>query len=133
AALGCELQLVHEVVVHEVGALRVEQRGMDVDPDRRMLLAEIVGQLGVWHQVEPEQLHGRPPGGGAIGVAALSARFARPRSPNVARMERSEMWESRIPARFRGRPSGLCTGIRAALSRRWLFCGSATPCCRGLA
>src|ERR1700736_7076630 len=60
-AIGGKLHLVHEVVVHQVRALRVEQRGMDVDPHRRVLVAEIVGQLGVRHQVEPEQLHGRPP------------------------------------------------------------------------
>ena len=60
AAIGGVLHLVHEVVVHQVRALRVEQRRMDVDPHRRMLLPEIVRQLGVRHQVEPQQLHGCP-------------------------------------------------------------------------
>ena len=61
AAVGGELHLVHEVVVHQVRALRVEQRGMDVDPDRSVLLGEVVRQLGVRHQVEPQQFHGRSP------------------------------------------------------------------------
>src|SRR5262245_56484532 len=30
---------------------------MDVDPYRGVLLPEIVRQLGVWHKVEPEELH----------------------------------------------------------------------------
>ena len=58
AALGGVLELVHEVVVHQVRALGVEQRGMDVDPDGGMLLPEIVRQLRVGHQVEPHELHG---------------------------------------------------------------------------
>src|SRR5580700_448652 len=58
AAFGGEFELMHEVVVHVMRAARIEQRGMDIDPDRGMLLAEIVGQLGVGHQVEPHQLHG---------------------------------------------------------------------------
>ena len=66
AAVGRVLHLVHEVVVHVVGALRVEQRGMDVDPHRGMLLAEVVRQLGVRHQVEPHQLHGVCSLGGAV-------------------------------------------------------------------
>src|ERR1700686_1267329 len=37
---------------------RVEQRAMDLDPHRRVLLPKIVGQLGIRHQVEPHQLHG---------------------------------------------------------------------------
>ncbi len=57
AALGGVLELIHEVVVHEVGALGVEQRGMDVDPHGRMLLAEVVRQLRVRHQVKPHELH----------------------------------------------------------------------------
>ena len=58
AAFGGEFQFVHEVVVHVMRAQRVEQRGMDVDPDRRMLLPKIVGQFGIGHQMEPHQLHG---------------------------------------------------------------------------
>ena len=57
-AFGGEFELVHEVVVHVMRAPRVEQRGMDVDPHRGMLLAEIVGQFGIRHQVKPHQLHG---------------------------------------------------------------------------
>ena len=37
AELGRELELVEEVVVHDVRACRVEQARVDVDPDRRML------------------------------------------------------------------------------------------------
>src|SRR5689334_12450943 len=58
AALGGVFEFVHEVVVHVMRPPRVEQRGMDIDPYRRVLLAEIVGQFGVRHQVEPHQLHG---------------------------------------------------------------------------
>src|SRR5262249_30414459 len=46
------------IVVHEVCALRVEQRGVHVDPDRRMLLAEVLRQLRIRHQMEPHELHG---------------------------------------------------------------------------
>ena len=55
-----EFELVHKVVVHQMCAPRVEQRGMDVDPHRWMLLAEVVGKLGVRHQVKPHQLHWPP-------------------------------------------------------------------------
>jgi hypothetical protein len=58
AAFGSEFELVHEVVVHQVRAPRVEQRGMDVHPHRGMLVAEILRELGVGHQVKPHQLHG---------------------------------------------------------------------------
>src|ERR1700730_5622674 len=58
-AFGGEFELIHEVVVHQVRALRVEQRGMDVHPYRGMLLAEILRQFGIGHQVKPHQLHGR--------------------------------------------------------------------------
>src|SRR5271166_5340254 len=44
AALGSEFELVHEVVVHVMGAPRVEQRGMNVDPHRGVLVPKIVGQ-----------------------------------------------------------------------------------------
>src|SRR5690242_7311947 len=58
AAFGGELQFVHEVVVHAMRATLVEQRGMDVDPYRGMLLTKVVGQLGIGHQMKPHQLHG---------------------------------------------------------------------------
>src|SRR5579859_138800 len=61
AALCRILELIHEIVVHEVRALRVEQRGVDVHPHRRILVPEIVRQFRVWHQVEPHQLHARSP------------------------------------------------------------------------
>jgi hypothetical protein len=57
-AFGGEFEFVHEVVVHVMRTPRVEQRGMDVDPHRRVLVPEIVGQLGIGHQVKPHQLHG---------------------------------------------------------------------------
>ena len=58
AALRRVFELVEELVVHAVRALRVEQRGVDVDPDRGVPVLEVVRQLLVGHQVEPEELHG---------------------------------------------------------------------------
>ena len=58
AALGRVLELVEELVVHVMRAPGVEQRGVDVDPDRRVLVLEIVGQLLVGHQVKPQEFHG---------------------------------------------------------------------------
>src|SRR5260370_22876202 len=58
AAFGGKFELIHEIVVHVMGAPRVEQRGMYVDPDRGVFLSEIVGQLGIGHQMKPQQLHG---------------------------------------------------------------------------
>ena len=58
AAGGRVLELVEELVVHVVCALGVEQRGVDVDPDRGMLVLEVVGQLLVGHQVKPQEFHG---------------------------------------------------------------------------
>src|SRR5205814_4876681 len=57
AHLGRELELIHEVVVHVMRSAWVEQRRMDVDPHRGMLLVEIVGKLCVRHQVKPHELH----------------------------------------------------------------------------
>src|SRR6516225_9647854 len=42
---GGEFELVHEVVVHVMRAPRVEQRGMNVDPHRGMLLTKILREL----------------------------------------------------------------------------------------
>ena len=58
AELGGILELVHEVVVHVMGASGVEQRRMDVDPDAGVLPVKVLGQLRVRHQVEPHELHG---------------------------------------------------------------------------
>src|SRR5580765_6247454 len=57
AALGGVFELVHKVVVHVVRSAWVEQRRMDVDPHRRMLLVEVIRKLRVRHQVEPHELH----------------------------------------------------------------------------
>ena len=67
AALGGVFELVHEVVVHVMRPAWVEQRRMDVDPHRGMLLTKIIGQLGIRHQVEPADLHGTSRGA-AIGA-----------------------------------------------------------------
>ena len=95
AALRGVFKLVHEVVVHQVGALRIEQRGMDVHPHRRVGVPEIVRQFRVGHQVEPHQLH-RPrlrlacAWGGYRAVTQTYCRVstgraaARRRSPPVA-------------------------------------------------
>ena len=61
AAFGGVFQFIHEIVVHVMRAPRIEQRRMDVDPDRRMLVAEARRQLGIRHQMEPHQFHFRPP------------------------------------------------------------------------
>ena len=48
-------------VVDLVALHRIEQLLVDVDPDRTVLLPEIVRQIGPRHQVEPCELHGRAP------------------------------------------------------------------------
>src|SRR5262245_59982608 len=58
AAGGGKLELIEELVVHVVGAGRIEQGGVDVDPNGGVLFLEVLGQLLVRHQVEPEKLHG---------------------------------------------------------------------------
>jgi len=62
ADLGSIFELVHEVVVHVMRSAWVEQRRMDVDPHRGMLLVEVVGKLRVRHQVKPHELHCVLPG-----------------------------------------------------------------------
>src|SRR5580658_5943272 len=59
AEIGRVFKLIHEVVVHQMRALRIEQRRVNIDPDRRMLLFEVLRQFGVRHQMEPHQLHDR--------------------------------------------------------------------------
>ena len=54
-------EFVHEVVVHVMRTARIEHRGMDVHPDRRVLVAEAGRQFGVRHQMEPHQAHGWTP------------------------------------------------------------------------
>ncbi len=78
AELGGVLQLVHELVVHVVRAPGVEQRGVDVDPHRGVLLAEVVRQLRVGHQVEPQELHGGPSRRGRLpfGAGAKATTWA---------------------------------------------------------
>src|SRR5213080_4404016 len=58
AAFRGVFELVHEVVVHVMRPPRVEQRRMNIDPHRGVLLPEVVGELGVGHQMEPHLLHG---------------------------------------------------------------------------
>ena len=82
AAVGRELHLVHEVVVHQVRALWVEQRRMDVDPHRRMLLPEVLRQFGVRHQMEPQEFHGGPIVAGArLAIPASMAAKPLVRQP----------------------------------------------------
>ena len=85
ATLGRELELVHEVVVHVVGASGVEQTRVDVHPHRRIFLPEVVRQLGIGHQMEPEQLHFAS---SVVGFANRHVRRER-RAPQPARKERS--------------------------------------------
>ena len=68
ADLGGVFQFVHEVVVHEMSALWIKQRGMDIHPDGRIGFPEVVRQFRIGHQVEPHQLHGRPPVSGYRSV-----------------------------------------------------------------
>jgi di/tricarboxylate transporter len=44
-----------------MGALRIEQLGMYINPDRRMLFPEIIRQIRVRHQVKPQMFHGGVP------------------------------------------------------------------------
>ena len=103
AALGGEFELVHEVVVHVMRAPRVEQRGMDVDPDRGMLLPEIVGQFGVGHQMKPQDLH-----------RTLLRRVVHPSSLTPAR----RAVKPRPPSRSRPWPAGVRAFPTAATSTR---------------
>ena len=50
-------ETVEIVVVDLVPAHRIVQRAGDVDPDRPIFLAEIIGQVGPGHQVEPDEAH----------------------------------------------------------------------------
>ena len=56
--LGGVFELVHEVVVHVMRAAGIEQRGVDVDPDRGVLPVEVLRKLRIGHQVEPHEFHG---------------------------------------------------------------------------
>ena len=85
AAVGGVFELVHEVVVHVVRAARIEQRGVDVDPDRGVLVAEAGRQLGVGHQVEPHQAHGMVSSSSIVPVLPLSPGLFQCRYP-AARM-----------------------------------------------
>ena len=80
------LEQIHVRVVHGIGAGRVEQRVGDVDPDRARRLAEVVGQVRPWHEVEPGELHGTSSrracrgrdGHGEPGSISLSGSSPRP-------------------------------------------------------
>src|SRR5262245_62266903 len=82
AAGGGKLELIEELVVHVVGAGRIEQGGVDVDPNGGVLFLEVLGQLLVRHQVEPEKLHGilsnpRQVGGGTRASKIANSRQRR--------------------------------------------------------
>src|SRR5207237_437024 len=51
------LELVHVAMVEMVALLRVVEPVRDIDPDRPVPLAEVVGQIGPRHQVEPGEVH----------------------------------------------------------------------------
>src|SRR5262249_56048744 len=53
---------------------------IDVDPHRRVLLGEVVGQVGVGHQVEPEELHGVTSRGTVVPAMLCSAAASSPRA-----------------------------------------------------
>src|SRR3954465_11314046 len=50
-------ELIQIFVVDEVRALGVEQLGIDIDPDRGVLVPEIGRQMRVRHQMEPQEFH----------------------------------------------------------------------------
>ena len=50
-------ELVQVFVVGAVPDRRIEQLGGHIDPDRAMLFPEVVGQLGIGHQVEEVEFH----------------------------------------------------------------------------
>ncbi|HBZ72580.1 MAG TPA: hypothetical protein DEP35_23735 [Deltaproteobacteria bacterium] len=55
--LRSELELVHEIVVHAVRLCGIEEARVDVDPNGRMLLFEVVREIRVRHEVEPKNFH----------------------------------------------------------------------------
>ena len=63
-------ELIHEIVVHVMGALGIEQAGRNVHPNRVVLLPEILGKFRIGHQVEPELFHG------ALLLASIATRRA---------------------------------------------------------
>ena len=50
-------QLIQIVVVCLIADHRVVQGRVDIHPDRAILLAEVVRQIRIWHEVEPMELH----------------------------------------------------------------------------
>src|SRR5262249_16052821 len=72
AALRRELQLVHVLVVDFVGARRIEQLGVDVDPDAIVLLHEVRRQIRIRHQMKPAKSHRDLSVGSAPASRALS-------------------------------------------------------------
>src|SRR5215472_14451045 len=85
AALGGVFELVEELVVHAVCPFGIEQRGMNIDPHRRVLLAKIVGQLLIGHQMEPQEFHGEAPPVQAAGTA-------RQYGPRAAGIQGTHIW-----------------------------------------
>ena len=86
AHLGGILQLVHELVVHDVCPAGIEQAGIDINPHRFVLVAEVVRQFLVGHQVEPQIFQAtfslRPLGAGEPNiVAGLVIRWRRLTNP----------------------------------------------------
>ena len=56
-----KFELVEISVVDLVPTHRVVERARDVDSDRAVFLEKIVGQVGPWHQIEPDEAHWLPP------------------------------------------------------------------------
>src|SRR5439155_24770080 len=53
------LELVQILVVDVVALARIVERVRNIDPHRAVLGAEIIRQIGPWHQVEPREFHRR--------------------------------------------------------------------------
>ena len=51
-------KLVEVVVIGLVSYHRVIELRVDIHPDRAVLLAEVIRQVGIRHEVEPVELHG---------------------------------------------------------------------------
>src|SRR5262249_55676809 len=74
------LELIHVLVVHGVALARVVERVRDVDPDRTVLLPEIVRQVRPRTEVEPGEFHASPRVGSTPDQSEPSSGFAPTRS-----------------------------------------------------
>src|SRR5947207_15492025 len=62
-------ELVEILVIGDVAELRLVHAAGQIDPDRTMLLPEVVRHVRPRHEVEPSKFHGRPPVSSVYGGA----------------------------------------------------------------